>query len=71
MRAIEKRLKDRIKALEIELETVKADRQRFREEFSHDFRWLIKLLGANEHPRMSDYIEKKAKVLRCFDWWYW
>jgi len=71
MRAVEKRLHDRIKALESHLANVRADRQQFRKAYSADFRWLIKIHGEGQHPEMKGYIETKAKELRNFEWWYW
>jgi len=71
MLKLERNLRNRIKILQIELENVRKDRDKFRKAFSEDFRWLLKLLGENKYPTMASYIETKAKSLRYFEWWYW
>ena len=71
MRAVEKRLRERIKALEKELEDVRTDRQKFRQHFADRFKWWIKLLGDKETPNMSWLIENDAKWLRDFEWFPW
>lgn len=71
MRAVEKRLRERIKNLEDELAKVKADREKFRNHFAQRFRWWIKLIGEKRTPNMSWLIESDAKVLSEFERWYW
>lgn len=71
MRAIEKRLRNRIRILEEDLVAVQHDRGKFRDEFSSDFRWLIKIHGERNYPSMTDYVEHKAKALSKFQPWVW
>ena len=71
MRRVERLLRERIADLQKELDNVERDRKQFRDEFSQDFRWLIETHGEGKHPEMNSYIQKKAKALASFDWWYW
>lgn len=71
MRAIEKRLRERIKALEKELEEVKRDRQKFRDHFGERFKWFIKLLGEQKSPNLSWLIESDAKFMAYAERWWW
>lgn len=71
MRAIEKRLRERVKELEKELEEIKQDRILFRDHFINRFKWWIKLIGEQTGPSLPWLIEDDAKWLRKFKWWYW
>lgn len=71
MRAVEKRLRERIKELEKQLETVEADRAKFREHFSRRFRWWIELAGKGQHPSVAWLIEADAKELYSLGYWWW
>jgi hypothetical protein len=71
MRAVEKRLRERVKVLEADVEELKADRELFREHFRERFRWWIKLLGENSTPVLPWLIEDEAKWLRRFKWFSW
>ncbi|TKB81929.1 MAG: hypothetical protein E8D44_13215 [Nitrospira sp.] len=78
MRAIEKRLRARLRAKEAELLTlrtdlddVRQDRNELREHFKQRFQWWIKLLGEKGQPNMAWLVEQDALWLRRFQWWPW
>ena len=71
MRAIEKRLRERIKLLEEEKSAIEADRQKFRNHFALRFRWWLKMLGKNQTPSLPCLIENDAKALNNFSWFHW
>jgi hypothetical protein len=71
MRAVEKRLRERLKDVEAELEVVIADRNKFREEFARLFRSAIDCHGRNRHFAMDSYIETGAKFLATVQRWWW
>ncbi len=71
MRAIERRLRERVKALEKDLEEVRLDRDLYREHFHTRFRWWIELIGQQKTPSLSWLIESDAKWLQKFRWWGW
>lgn len=71
MKIIEENLRLKIKRLQTELEEVQADRDQFRNNFSNDLKWLIKIHGERSHPNMSEYIESKAKFLVTVKPWHW
>lgn len=71
MRAVEKRLRERIQHLEQEIVELESDRAVFRNHFSSRFRWWIELLGKQEKPSLEWLIESDAQVLRNAKWWSW
>jgi hypothetical protein len=71
MRAIETRLRERIKVLETQKAEVEADREVLRNHFAKRFRWWIKLLGEGKAPSLSWLIEDDAKAIKDFQWWHW
>ncbi len=71
MRAVEKRLREKVRELESELTTVKADREKFRKYWAHKFRWFIELQGKSSTPNMPYMIEDMAKFFQDVQWWYW
>ena len=71
MRAIERRLRERIKALEQQNHELTHDRELFRDHFSRRFKWWIQLMGDSKTPSLSWLIEADAKELRNFTWWSW
>ncbi len=71
MRAIEKRLRERIAYLEVANRELEADRNLFRDHFARRFRWWIELLGKNETPKLAWLIEADAKEMRAMQWWSW
>lgn len=71
MRAVEKRLRLRIKDLESEVEKLKNDRQKFRDHFERRFKWWLSLLGEGKHPVMSWLVEDEAKFMAGVERWYW
>lgn len=78
MRAIEKRLRMRLKnaesrvqELQNELNEVRQDRQRFREHFIRRFKWWIELIGSQQTPSLPWLIEDDAKELRKFQYFTW
>lgn len=71
MRAIEKRLRERIKQLEAELQETRDDRQLFRDHFARRFRWWIELIGSQSTPSLPWLIEQDAKEMRHMKYWCW
>lgn len=71
MRAIEKRLRQRIRELEAELEKVKADRQGFRDAIISNLKKAILIHGQGQYWRMDSLIEILAKQIQARDGWYW
>ena len=71
MRAVEKRLRDRINELEKSHDEAVADRDLFRDHFARRFRWWIELLGKNEKPSLPWLIEADAKQMQSMKWWRW
>lgn len=71
MRAVEKRLRERIKELENKLQVVENDRRLFREHFVNRFKFLIQVLGENKNPCAKWLIEDDAAWLQEFEKWYW
>ncbi len=71
MRAVEKRLRERIRHLEEQLKETERDRDIFREHFTNRFRWWIKLIGEQSKPNLSWLIEDDARFLRRLQWWSW
>ncbi len=71
MRAVEKRLRERIKELEKENQEVSEDRDLFRDHFARRFRWWIELVGKQKTPNMAWLIEADAKEMRAMKWWSW
>jgi hypothetical protein len=78
MRAIEKRLRMRLKnaearvqELQTELNEVRQDRQKFRDHFMQRFKWWIELIGSQQTPSLPWLIEDDAKELRKFQYFIW
>ena len=71
MRVVEKRLRERIKALEKELAEVKADREIFRSYFANNLKWFIELLGNQKSPSVSFLVTDTAKFLNRVQRWHW
>jgi hypothetical protein len=71
MRAVEKRLRERIKYLETNQAEIDADRELFRKHFARRFRWWIELLGKGTTPSLPWLIEQDAKEMRDMKWWSW
>ena len=71
MRAIEKRLRERLKALEQELNENKHDLARFQDHFKKRFRWWVKLVGDKSAPSLAWLIEDDAKFLRSVKEFWW
>ena len=71
MTRTERRLKERVKELEAELDEIRRDRQKFRDHFVSRFRWWIELLGKDTSPKVSWLVEDDAKWLRNLKWWSW
>lgn len=71
MRAVEKRLRERVKNLEKQLSELEADRDVFRKHFSRRYRWWIELLGKKETPSIAWLIEADAKEMVSMKWWAW
>lgn len=71
MRAVEKRLRERIKGLEKELAEVKADRDEFRKYWAGKFRWYLELHGKGTQPNVAWLIEDMAKFFTKVQRWYW
>lgn len=71
MRAVEKRLRERIKHLEAELADVEADREKFRNDLTRNLRYAIEVHGKGQYWNMPNMIETFAKQLRDKMWWAW
>lgn len=71
MRAVEKRLRERIKILESELAEVKEDREGFRNSFAFLFRESIRIHGTECTWNMASLIETLAKSMAKRKYWYW
>jgi hypothetical protein len=71
MRAVEKRLRERVKELEAELNKVKEDREKFRAYWVRVMKWMIQLQGKGETPSVSWFIEDLSKLLNRVSQWYW
>lgn len=71
MKAVEKRLRERIKSLEAELQEVKEDRDGFRTSYINLLRTTIRLHGENKYWNMASLIETLAKGIASRNYWYW
>lgn len=71
MRAVERRLRDRIKSLEKELIEVKADRDGFRATMTYLLRRVIELHGKGHYWSSSSLIETLSQHIAKREWWYW
>ena len=71
MRAVEKRLRERIKELEIERNKIESDRQKFRHAFISNFKCSVDLLGKGETWRMEYVVKTLAEQLTRFEKWWW
>ena len=69
--AVERRLRERIKALEEQKKKLEEERSKFRDHFANRFRWWIKLLGEGKTPSLPWVIEDDAKMMNSVTWWYW
>lgn len=71
MRAVEKRLRLRVKGLEADLEEVRQDREKFRTYFSNKLKWFIEIHGKGNNASSAFMIEDMAKFLSKVKWFYW
>jgi len=71
MRAIEKRLRERIKWLEKDRENIFVDRQKFRDFCAEKLRWYIELKGKGQAGSTSWMIEDMAKLFQRVEWFHW
>lgn len=71
MRAVEKRLRERVKELEKELAEVKEDREVFRKGLAHDIREAIRIHGNGHYWRMDALIQNFCQRLQKVEWFYW
>jgi acetyl-CoA carboxylase alpha subunit len=78
MRAIEKRLRERLKEkdeelaeLRIELKTVEEDRAKFRMYIAARLKSAIETHGKNQYWCMNGVIESLAKFMQTVKHWYW
>lgn len=71
MRKVEKRLRERIKALEVELEKIKAERQQYRQYFIGKLRWFLELHGKGQSPDMSSLIQDFAHFMTTVESFWW
>lgn len=71
MRAIEKRLREKIKQLEIENQAIKDDRQKFREFMVQDLRKAIEHVRCNTYSSGNYIVEQVAKRMASVKQWYW
>jgi len=71
MRVIEKRLRERIKSLETDLETVKADRESFRKDIVSNLKNAIRIHGQGKYWGMEGLIETFTKQMGSKQQWWW
>lgn len=71
MRKVERRLRDKIKDLELKLSQVEADREKFRQFMVSDLRRNIELCGKNQYLTASSWIERIAVRLQDVERWWW
>ncbi len=71
MRAVEKRLRQKIKDLEQNLLEVESDRNLFRTFLARNIREAINIHGRSQYWNMVDLIETFAKQIAQVKWWYW
>lgn len=71
MRAIEARLRQRIKDLEAELSECKVDREKFRDDLIRNLKSTIRLHGENKYWSTAVLIESFAKQISGKVRWYW
>ena len=70
MRAIEKRLRERIKELEAKLSNVEADRNKFRRDTVNNLKSAISIHGDGKYWNMASMIETLAKQIHDKDQWW-
>ena len=71
MRAVEKRLREKIRELEKQMAEVEKDRAQFRESFAANLRDAIRVHGEGKTFNMSSLIETYAKQLQKVAWFCW
>lgn len=71
MRVVEKRLRERIKSLEKELDEVKRDREGFRNSLVNNLKEAIRIHGLGQYWIMPHLIETFAKNISQRNKWYW
>lgn len=71
MRVAEKRLRERIKALEEEKRNLEIDREKFRSYVIGELKRAITQQGQNSGLSPSVSIERIAKFLQSVKSWYW
>lgn len=71
MRAVEKRLRERVKALENELAEVKDDREQYRGYWIGKMKWFLELHGNGKSPSLPWLIEDLAKLFNRVERFYW
>lgn len=71
MRAIEKKLRERIKELEGEVSILENERIKFRAHFVKRFRWWLALIGKGTNPNLTWLVEDDAKFLVNVEKWWW
>lgn len=71
MRAVERRLRERITELEKRTSDLEQERKKFRQHFQKRFRWWIELVGKQTGPKLSWLIEDDAQFLHTVERWWW
>lgn len=71
MRAVEKRLREKIKELEKEITELKEDRNKFREDLVNNLKSAIRIHGEGKYWNMGSLIESLSKQIASKKWWYW
>lgn len=71
MRAVEKRLRERVKSLETELAEVTKDRDAFRTDFVYLIKESLRIHGTAKSWSMIYLIEWAAKSMAAKKYWYW
>lgn len=71
MRAIEKRLRERIKELEANIKNLEMEQQQWRNWWAQDFRDQINLISKNQYWTPQMWVERLAKRLNNVERWWW
>lgn len=71
MRAVEKRLRARITDLVEELETVKKDREKFRNACVCELKRQLTTLGESKYWKPEAIIERFVQFMQTVERWYW
>lgn len=66
-----KELRERIRELEINLNEIEADREKYRSHFKKRLKWFLQLLGEGKSPSMTWIVEDEAKFWNNVKPFWW